>query len=91
MSEFLENTNGEKSSKRLWGSILIGVGVEMKFVLFHYGLFWTEKAPASPLFDNLDSCANWMITVGSSLLGIGVIELFGKIKNVKKIKKSEIK
>jgi hypothetical protein len=30
-----------------------------------------------------------MITVGSSLLGIGVIELFGKVKNVKKIKKSE--
>lgn len=86
MSGYLENNNGEKSSKRLWGSILIGVGIEMKLVLFHYGLFWVEKAPASPLFDNLDGCSNWMITVGSSLLGIGVIELFGKIKNVKKIK-----
>jgi len=74
MIGYLQANNGSKSCKRLCGSILIGLGTEMKLALFHYGLF---KVVATP-FDNLDACANSMIYAGCALLGFGVVELFGK-------------
>ena len=76
MSNYLEDPRGNKSSKRLWGSVMICFGIEMKLILFHYALF---KLIATPFYD-LDNCANWMISVGSALLGVGIVEMFSKIK-----------
>ncbi len=73
MIGYLQANNGNKSCKRLWGSILIGFGIEMKLFLFHYGVFTVVAS-----FKDLDDCANWMIGVGAGLLGFGIIELFGK-------------
>lgn len=80
MSEFLENNNGEKSSKRLWGSILLFFGMILSGILFYYSLKDEAKDPATAL-----SIINAFLISGSGLLGIGVVELFGK--NIKKIKK----
>jgi hypothetical protein len=77
MTGYLKSNNGSRSSKRLWGSILVGFGLEMKLALFHFSLF---KLVATP-FDYLDACVNSTIYAGCALLGIGVVELFGK-KNV---------
>lgn len=70
---FLQANNGAKSSKRLWGSILIGFGIEMKLFLFHLAIFLKIEN-----FNDLDSCTNWTITVGAGLLSSGLVELFAK-------------
>ena len=45
----------------------------MKLFLFHLAIFLKIEN-----FNDLDSCANWTITVGAGLLGSGILELFAK-------------
>ncbi len=37
-NSFLEDAKGNKSSKRLWGSIILGIGTLFSVVLFVYSL-----------------------------------------------------
>jgi len=70
--EFLEDFNGNKSSKRLGGAFCLVIGSIMKLILFLYGLGHTTANP----FDQLDKCIDTLIYIGSALIGSGLIELF---------------
>ena len=70
-NKFLEDSNGNKSSKRLAGAFCLSTGSLMKFILFIYGLRHVTAIP----FDRLDSCADSLIYVGAALIGSGVLEL----------------
>ncbi len=74
---FLDDSNGNKSSKRLIGFILVGCGLAMKFTLFGWGL---GHSFANPLTD-LDGIADSLIYAGSAVLGVGVVEFFKKDKS----------
>ena len=77
-NKFLEDAQGNKSSKRLAGTLLVAEGIIMKAFLFGFGLF---KAMPNNISD-LDRIADTCIISGSILLGWGVAE--GLIKLVKK-------
>jgi hypothetical protein len=68
-SNYLEDGQGNASSKRLFGAILIGIGGLMGVALFTASLFIVVKDPATAI-----STMNTFIFTGSGLLGIGVLE-----------------
>ncbi|MHA1540287.1 MAG: hypothetical protein ACTSXQ_07415 [Alphaproteobacteria bacterium] len=68
-TQFLEDTHGNKSSKRLWGSILLGTGMSFSIVLFIYSLSKGAADAATTL-----GIINMFLISGGSLLGIGVFE-----------------
>ena len=70
--QFLEDSIGNKSSKRLGGAFCLLIGSLMKLILFLYGLGHTTAIP----FDQLDRCKDTLIYIGSALIGSGLIELF---------------
>jgi hypothetical protein len=70
-NKFLEDSNGNKSSKRLAGAFCLLTGSLMKFILFIYGLRHITAIP----FDRLDNCADGLIYVGATLIGSGLLEL----------------
>ncbi len=63
---YLKGNTGDKSSKRLWGSIYLGYGLIM--------------AAGGQFFGKDVSFDVWLAIVitGGSLLGIGLVELFSK-------------
>ena len=69
MSDFLQDNHGNKSSKRLWGSIILGIAVVMAIVLFGYSLYQivADASTAKSIID-------MFLITGGSLLGIGVLE-----------------
>jgi len=69
MSDYLQDANGNKSSKRLWGSILLTLGIVASAILFYYSLLIGSKDAATAL-----GVINIFLIAGSSLLGIGVFE-----------------
>lgn len=69
--KFLEDFNGNKSSKRLAGAFCLLLGSLMKFILFVYGL----KYITAISFDQLNNSADTMIYVGATLISSGLIEL----------------
>ncbi len=69
-NKFLEDFNGNKSSKRLGGAFCLLTGSLMKFILFVYGLRHVTVTP----FERLDSCADSLIYVGAALIGSGLLE-----------------
>ena len=69
--KFLEDFNGNKSSKRLAGAFCLVIGSLMKFILFLYGLRHVTATP----FDRLDSSSDSLIYVGAALIGSGLLEL----------------
>ncbi|MBU6141269.1 MAG: hypothetical protein KGP29_06965 [Proteobacteria bacterium] len=74
--KFLEDFNGNKSSKRLAGAFCLVIGSLMKFILFLYGLRHVTATP----FDRLDGCADSLIYVGAALIGSGLLELLRQSK-----------
>lgn len=68
-NKFLEDSNGNKSSKRLWGSILLGMGIIFAATLFIYSLRTGAKDAATAL-----GIINIFLISGSGLLGIGAFE-----------------
>ena len=74
--KFLEDFNGNKSSKRLAGAFCLVFGPLMKFSLFLYGLRHVTATP----FDKLDSSAESLIYVGAALIGSGLLELLRQSK-----------
>lgn len=70
--EFLRDSFGNKSSKRIWGSIIIGFGAIAGICLFIISVFFGGASdPATAT-----SIINSFLLFGGSLLGIGVIEKF---------------
>jgi hypothetical protein len=74
---FLRDSDGNKSSKRLWGTILLGVGSIMASSLFIFALYRTIGDSNTCL-----SVLQYLFISGASLLGIGVAENF-TIRNKK--------
>ncbi len=68
-NEFLQDSKGNKSSKRLWGSILLGSGIIFSIILFAYSLY--QGAADAPTALGI---INMFLIAGGSLLGIGVFE-----------------
>ena len=67
--------NGEKevSSKRVFGGILIVIGVLLMTVLGVVSFFQTVADS-----ETIQTASGWMLSVGGGLLGIGVFENLGK-------------
>lgn len=70
---FLQDSDGNKSSKRLWGAVLLGTGVLMSLVLFYYS---TELQASDA--ETAIGIINSLFLSGSGLLGIGVFERIKK-------------
>jgi hypothetical protein len=74
----IEESPGVKTSKRFWGSILLGVGGLLIVALGVYSIFKTAADP-----DTVKSCGIALIVVGGGLLGItvfeGISEVIGKL------------
>ena len=68
-NNFLQDSKGNKSSKRLWGSILLSIGIIFSAVLFYYSLYRGAVDAGTAL-----GIINMFLISGSSLLGIGVFE-----------------
>ena len=68
-NNFLQDSEGNKSSKRLWGSILLGSGIIFSIILFAYSLYQGAADAATAL-----GIINIFLIAGGSLLGIGVFE-----------------
>tara|TARA_Y100000389_G_scaffold32442_1_gene27569 strand:- start:169 stop:402 length:234 start_codon:yes stop_codon:yes gene_type:complete len=68
-NKFLTDSKGNKSSKRLWGSILLGSGIIFSIILFAYSLYQGAADAATAL-----GIINMFLIAGGSLLGIGVFE-----------------
>ena len=69
MSKLLEDNNGNASSKRLFGAVLLGSGLLFSAVLFGFSLF-TGASDAHTAV----SVINMLLISGGGLLGIGVFE-----------------
>jgi len=67
--KFLEDSRGNKSSKRLWGSILLTTGILFSAILFFYSLKTGAKDASTAL-----GIINTFLISGSGLLGISVFE-----------------
>lgn len=70
--EFLRDSFGNKSSKRIWGSIIIGIGAIAGICLFIISVFFGGAGDSATAI----SIINSFLLFGGSLLGIGVIEKF---------------
>jgi hypothetical protein len=68
-NKFLQDSKGNKSSKRLWGSVLLGAGIIFSTILFSYSLYQGAADAATAL-----GIINMFLIAGGSLLGIGVFE-----------------
>jgi len=76
MNEYLQDSNGDKSSKRLFGATLLGIGVVMCIVLFWFSI---SKPIGDPT--TAKDIIQMLLMAGAGLLGIGVVEWFGKKKD----------
>ena len=74
-NNFLQDCQGNKSSKRLWGSILLGIGIIFSVILFAYSLYRGTADAATAL-----GIINMFLISGGGLLGIGVFEKGVNIK-----------
>ena len=68
-NNFLNDSNGNKSSKRLWGSILLSVGIVLATILFFKSLE-AEVADKQTTMNII----NMFLVTGGGLLGVGVLE-----------------
>ena len=70
---FLEDANGDKSSKRLLGSVLLFAGIIFAAILFYYSI---EKKATDA--DTAIAIINVFLVTGGTLLGIGTFERINK-------------
>lgn len=68
-NNFLEDSKGNKSSKRLWGSILLIIGIIFAIILFAYSMVEGAKDAITALH-----IMNGFLIGGCGLLGIGTAE-----------------
>ena len=80
---FLKDADGDNSSKRLWGSVSMMLGLAMK--LSYSIVVLTSLIPVAELTIRLPialGAADGILMVGAALLGLGVIEGFQLKKDV---------
>lgn len=70
---FLKDSDGDNSSKRLWGSILIALGGALLVAIGVSAIFTRVADPQTAL-----SAGTTLITVGAGLIIGGVLEGLGK-------------
>ncbi len=68
-NKFLDDINGNKSSKRLWGSIVLSRGIILAVTLFMVSLFKCASDPTTAV-----KIINLCIVTGAGLLGVGIFE-----------------
>jgi hypothetical protein len=68
-NNYLQDSQGNKSSKRLWGSILLSIGILFSMILFGFSLVNGAKDASTAL-----GIINIFLIAGGSMLGIGVFE-----------------
>jgi hypothetical protein len=76
MNDYLCDHDGNKSSKRLWGTILLSNGILLKNAEWGIAIF---KVAANAQM--MMAASETLIYAGAALLGIGVAELFAKKKD----------
>lgn len=67
--KMLEDSKGNTSSKRIWGSIILGLGMLLSVILFYFSIAKGAEDAATAL-----GIINMFLISGSTLLGIGVFE-----------------
>lgn len=75
ITQIIEDTAGRLSSKRVAGFVTLGFGLMLKG--YCSLLLSLSKMPVSS-FDKIDASANTVLTLCGGLLGVGVVEKFGK-------------
>ncbi len=76
---FLQDANGDKSSKRLWGSIALILGLLMKVVFAIVAV--SSLIPIGEVAIRIPialGAADGILLAGSALLGLGLVEGFQK-------------
>jgi hypothetical protein len=68
-NDFLQDSKGNKSSKRLWGSIILGTGILFSVILFSCSLFRGAADATTAL-----GIINIFLISGGGLLGVSVFE-----------------
>jgi len=68
---------GNRSSKRVYGGVMIAAGV---FCLVYAALRGGQSTVALPEIDVAVTCGQWLIGVGAVLLGVTLAEWFAKGK-----------
>ena len=68
---FLHDGHGKPSTKRLWGTVLLVVGITMEITTYTFSLFHPDAAYTTAQNIGVD-----VIIAGAGLLGIGVTEKF---------------
>jgi len=74
---FFKDANGDNSSKRLWGSISMMLGLAMKLAFALLAL--TSLIPVAEAATRLSlalGAADGVLTAGAALLGLGLVEGF---------------
>jgi hypothetical protein len=81
--EFLHDFHGGKSSKRFWGNRSATIGSYMLILLFLasfiFGMIFGKTIPQES-FDNCYKVGMSFLCTGFGVLGLGVVEYFGKKK-----------
>jgi CBS-domain-containing membrane protein len=73
--EWYQDKTGDTSSKRIAGAVILSCGLGLLMVV---GIMSISKVIADP--STALQVANTLMLTGGSLLGVGVIESFGKGK-----------
>lgn len=68
-NDIYKDSNGNKSSKRIYGAMLIIIAIILSIVLFSFSLYTKVGDPATAT-----NVINGMYMLGGGLLGIGVFE-----------------
>lgn len=75
MNDYLQDTSGNKSSKRLWGSVLLGTAIVLSTAVVITSVYVGNR-----IDDNVVSILDGFLITGGGLLSFGVVEVFGKGK-----------
>ena len=75
MNDYLQDTSGNRSSKRLWGSIILATAIVLSTIAVITSVF-----VGNIIDDNVVSILQGLFLTGTALLGFGVVEVFGKGK-----------
>lgn len=76
-NNFLQDKAGNKSSKRLWGSICLGNGILLKNAEWFCGLI--GQTLSINQITIMQQASSSLITIGGVLLGLGIGESLNKI------------
>lgn len=81
MSKLFQDAEGNKSSKRVIGAILLLQGCIMKWMLFFKSIKITDVVMINGALAM--EASDTLIYAGATLLGLGVLEGLGKLINSK--------